>query len=500
MITGVTAGDYYFDEEASVEFPIYTDQLSHQIRDINNDGFDELVVVYKSSFYIYSFALDSVLYKDTTFSFLYYGGVLATDYDGDDIDDLLILGSHPNRSELFLQDGNFSAESQLLYTFSDHYPNYICPRATLYYGDADADGVKDIIMARLADNLIYLSQTAWEWTFEYSGDLFSVNTSSWNENWRKTGWPPSQPCAQYALFGDLQNDGNLEIVTWGLYYFESHRKIYPEGYYKHVTFTEYQFHVFDYLGEALISSRSPKEFAVIVGAINPNTPGDDIIVYKKGNSFDTTKFTPADEHAVYCLGITDDSLELLWALDVDYHMRYLYMLPSIEGTFCISTNGPEYALKSGSDGTTLGTIYGLRGGLKTDEGHFLPGPDSIIQIVQIDGNTAYLYQQTASTDIAVEDRDVLPDGYELGQNRPNPFNTSTVIEYAVPRRSFVTLSIYNILGQRINTLVSSEKTAGEYTVIWDGTDKNGEPMATGVYFYQITAGNFAATRKMVLLK
>ncbi len=77
---------------------------------------------------------------------------------------------------------------------------------------------------------------------------------------------------------------------------------------------------------------------------------------------------------------------------------------------------------------------------------------------------------------------------------------NTTIRYQLPRRSQVSLIIYNLLGQEIRRLVNSELTAGEYRVEWDGTDDGGRAVSTGIYFYRLEVGSVAQTRKMLLVK
>ena len=89
--------------------------------------------------------------------------------------------------------------------------------------------------------------------------------------------------------------------------------------------------------------------------------------------------------------------------------------------------------------------------------------------------------------------------FDLRQNYPNPFNPETEIEYALPKDSEVKLIIYNLLGQRVQTLVESKQVAGFHRVRWDGRDYSGKEVTSGIYFYQLKAGNFIFTRKMVLL-
>jgi hypothetical protein len=99
------------------------------------------------------------------------------------------------------------------------------------------------------------------------------------------------------------------------------------------------------------------------------------------------------------------------------------------------------------------------------------------------------------TSVREEQTAELPNGYSLSQNYPNPFNPSTTIKYSVPERSRVTLTIYGILGNEIETLINEEKEAGSYAVTWSN-----QRLATGVYFYRLTAGKYTQTRKMMLVR
>jgi hypothetical protein len=104
---------------------------------------------------------------------------------------------------------------------------------------------------------------------------------------------------------------------------------------------------------------------------------------------------------------------------------------------------------------------------------------------------------------AIDDREDfsdIPRRSVLGQNYPNPFNPTTVIGYSIDRRSRVDISIYNLLGRKVSTIVDKTLPAGEYTTEWDGRDDNGRPVASGIYFYQIRIGGYVESRKMLLLK
>jgi hypothetical protein len=89
----------------------------------------------------------------------------------------------------------------------------------------------------------------------------------------------------------------------------------------------------------------------------------------------------------------------------------------------------------------------------------------------------------------------IPNTFRLGQNYPNPFNPSTTIKYGLPKNSFVTLKVYDILGREVTTLVNENKMAGTYQVNFNASN-----LASGIYFYTIKAGDFSQTKKMLLVK
>ncbi len=89
----------------------------------------------------------------------------------------------------------------------------------------------------------------------------------------------------------------------------------------------------------------------------------------------------------------------------------------------------------------------------------------------------------------------VPDKYSLGQNYPNPFNTRTVVSFSLPVDSKVSIKVYDVMGREVQTLVNERMGAGKYEVRFDGSG-----MTSGVYFYQMEAGNYSETRRMILIK
>ena len=109
---------------------------------------------------------------------------------------------------------------------------------------------------------------------------------------------------------------------------------------------------------------------------------------------------------------------------------------------------------------------------------------------------------TVPTDetFTLERKAIIPITYTLHQNYPNPFNPITNLRYDLPEQAQVTLTIYDLMGREVTQLTNTIQEAGFRSVKWNATDMNGKPVSAGVYLYQIHAGEFVQTRKMVLLK
>ena len=106
-----------------------------------------------------------------------------------------------------------------------------------------------------------------------------------------------------------------------------------------------------------------------------------------------------------------------------------------------------------------------------------------------------------SNSVGVDNRnETFPQGFALHENYPNPFNPTTTLRFDLPEVSNLTLTIYNMLGQRVRTFNMNDTPAGYHSVTWDATNDLGEQVGAGVYLYQLQAKDFVKTRKMVLLK
>ncbi|MBD3217750.1 MAG: T9SS type A sorting domain-containing protein, partial [candidate division Zixibacteria bacterium] len=149
---------------------------------------------------------------------------------------------------------------------------------------------------------------------------------------------------------------------------------------------------------------------------------------------------------------------------------------------------PVYGAENGSaDGLTKGDEFRLRVDGQDTEETFAFGDEGDRILV----TSLHLKGGGSGT---------VPTQYSLNQNYPNPFNPETTISFELPADSKVELTIYNILGEKVSTLVNEFKPAGAYEVIWNGTRDDGSTVSSGIYFYRLNTGDFVKSMKMTLMK
>jgi hypothetical protein len=146
---------------------------------------------------------------------------------------------------------------------------------------------------------------------------------------------------------------------------------------------------------------------------------------------------------------------------------------------------------------TSGALYVIGASYSTD----FPTTAGAYQ-TSLDGTRDAFVAKFSDFPVGVQefDSDDLPAKCSMSHNYPNPFNPTTTIEFNLPRRSNVSINIYNLLGQKVQQLADQQYSAGNYRVTWDGTTSERTQASTGVYFYRIETDDFAESKKMVLLK
>jgi hypothetical protein len=107
---------------------------------------------------------------------------------------------------------------------------------------------------------------------------------------------------------------------------------------------------------------------------------------------------------------------------------------------------------------------------------------------------------TDLTPVDIDETASLPFVTQLADNYPNPFNATTKLNFSLKQAGDITLEIYNVLGQKINTLVDGKMDAGHHSIVWDGKNDAGDIVSSGVYFYKLTTDDYTSSRQMTLLK
>ena len=132
--------------------------------------------------------------------------------------------------------------------------------------------------------------------------------------------------------------------------------------------------------------------------------------------------------------------------------------------------------------------------LRETNGYIVAGSEHPKSLKLVVGKKDFIKEKLAQSQL-------IPTHYELSQNFPNPFNPVTTIRYGLPQAGRVSLKIYNLLGEEVALIMNDElQSAGYHVAIWDGRDRNGVYVASGVYVYRMQAGSFVSAKKLALIK
>ncbi len=222
-------------------------------------------------------------------------------------------------------------------------------------------------------------------------------------------------------------------------------------------------------------------------------------IYNGGNAFDTIQdfiIVPSFEQLEPIGDVNNDSFPDFIVGEQPFKGRawIYYGGPTADGFVDIKVDPPFYINNFGKSIKGLGDVNGdgiddfAVGSMSNESGwwngyvHVFAGYNGI------------------PTDVEYEYEPNLPEDFVLEQNYPNPFNPTTTIEFQLPQREHVTLSIYNTLGQKIRTLINKELTVGSYSIDWDGKNRGGNIVSSGVYIYKLETLETTLSKKMLLLK
>jgi hypothetical protein len=193
--------------------------------------------------------------------------------------------------------------------------------------------------------------------------------------------------------------------------------------------------------------------------------------------------------------------EVAEAASYGFVMKYdVHAFEFEEAVSRVASNAPFLAVSVRPGELVIGHILS-KGDAEVAEISFKVKDDEFGGSLQVSAGYVFdEYSRTNTVDLDAAALRIAPKAFALKQNFPNPFNPTTVIRYALPEASDVRLDIHNTLGQVVRTLVDEKQVAAGYRITWDGRNEHGQQMASGIYIYRIVAGEFTATRRMLLIK
>ena len=285
----------------------------------------------------------------------------------------------------------------------------------------------------------------------------------------------TSPCID-AGDPDLPLDQNGSISDIGAYYTYS-----PDDYPFEVTYQLVdQLKINELLaGNSVTNADEAGEFDDWIELYNPTNQSLDLSGLFLAEGADQWQFP--DTMSI----ISPGGFLLLWC-DNEEHQGPLHT------NFKLSMDGEEIVLFR-SDGVTIIDSISF-GSQITDQsyGRISDGEDEWGFMVPSPGYS--------NTDLSIFLSTSIPEDYRLIQNFPNPFNSSTVIRYALPEDNLVNLKVIDLMGREVKTLVNSFQTTGNKSVVWDAVNNQGLTVSAGIYFYFIESGDFIGTKKMILIK
>lgn len=385
------------------------------------------------------------------------------DYDDDGDMDLFVANIAGNRSNrLYFNNGN----GALGLVQSSEVMNDLRESWSASWGDYDNDGHLDLFVGTyLGPNLLYHNHGDGTFARVNNGPVVTASGRHFGSSW-----------------GDFDNDGDLDLVVAT----ESNA------------------------GNLLYNNDGSGNFTRVTGQILTNSrgftcttsdydnDGDLDILTVNGADF----FTPVENYLYANNGTNNGWINITCVGTVSNRTAIgtrIRAKATIRGAAVWQMR--EIAQQSGFGGhNSLRVHFGFGDATKIDS-LVIRWPSKTTEVyTNVVVNQFMTAIEGRSLTSVGERQEEQPASFSLSQNYPNPFNPETTIEYQLPRAGQVKVVIYNLAGQLVRTLLDAQHAAGKFQTHWDGKDELGNQVASGVYLYQLQAGSFQATQKMILMR
>jgi hypothetical protein len=445
------------------------------------------------------------------------------DFDNDGFIDLFVCNSDGNRRNFLFQNNGDNSFTKItsgsIVTDGDY-------TRDIDWVDVNNDGLQDVYITNEfgQNNALYLNMG--DGTFEKNTDLNIVNDgkNSWSSNWIDydndgdfdlffTNWENENN----SLFqnngdgtfteiteGDIVNDGGFSSGSdWGDIDNDGDLDLYVGN-----AFASGETNNFMYLNNGDGTFTKVEDNSTNIGGWTYGVSFGD---YNRDGYLDLAlaKCYNADENNALFLNTKGNlPVERNWVvikLDADSDAQannrsgigaVIRVKANINGQDVWQARRIEG--QNGYCGQNLEAHFGL-GDASAIDSVIVEWPNGLIQYYDfVEMNAVNTLKE--DVDLSVEDDEDLENNFVLFQNYPNPFNPTTTISYNVPKASNITLSIYDILGNKVKELVNEFAVPGLYNVSWKGTNNAGAEVSSGVYLYSLKAGNITITKKMFLIK
>ncbi|UCE24369.1 MAG: T9SS type A sorting domain-containing protein [Candidatus Zixiibacteriota bacterium] len=479
-----------------------------QFNDVDNDGFPEILACDGEKLILYSADTDDILFESPLDPRHTHYKILFDDINRDLVPDILVGyyygdGSLPPDTvcRLDFYDGasNFTLSESLFFEAETGAPDpVVSPSSflTLHSFDLANDGFNQLLFSydryrvtAFGDSRILV--TTGETSLYYSlGSQLGWNRPVLLKDARALEAPDGTPLIVGNRYdnlvfspGDSRTNAWIEIMSTDGDSIQSIAEPVP----------------------SLCNGGSSATFSAVecltVGDIHPVSPDPDILVryYWRQICYqsDEVSFDSCGSSLRLYRVLAPDNVQLLWSDLSPPAESNLNWLPRFAGQFFAARDGVVYQL----DGLN-GELLACGEPMDVDTIIWCLRPEhSGGDFVTVKNQTIRVYRVDLSTDVTnPDDSHQLPNSFALHRSYPNPFNASCVIGYSLSHSAHTTITVHNVLGQKVATLVNRHKPTGYHTLTWHGVDDHGKPVASGIYLCRMVAKEFVDSKKLLLIK